>query len=87
MNAENLKTIGKIAERAMPYFEKHGIKTDGLSIIMDIEYTNEVNPLRLDELLNADEENFLHDVFGIYCHFNRQTKKLEDCFVPRYSCS
>ena len=42
-------------------------------------------PLRLPELLVADDLNFAHDVFGIMRHFNRREGKLEHCFVPRYA--
>ena len=43
------------------------------------------NPLRLAELLAADDGNFAHDIFGINRHLNRQTGELMDCFSPRYS--
>jgi len=43
------------------------------------------NPLKLQELLDADDANFAHDVFGIRRHINRSTGKLEDFFSPRYS--
>ena len=42
-------------------------------------------PLKLEELLHADEFNFAHDVFGIRHHLNRETGKLENCFCPRYA--
>ena len=44
------------------------------------------NPLRLAELLSADDFNFCHDVLGIRRHINRETGQLENCFVPRFSC-
>ncbi|MCF7634874.1 MAG: hypothetical protein LLF82_000340 [Dehalococcoides mccartyi] len=43
------------------------------------------NPLRLKELLEADDYNFAHDIFGIYNCINRYTGKLERGFRPRYS--
>lgn len=42
-------------------------------------------PLRLDELLVADLGNFGHDVAGIRRHLNRETGKLENCFLPRFA--
>ena len=42
-------------------------------------------PLRLVELLAAEESDFNHDVAGICKHINRRTGKLTDCFSPRYS--
>lgn len=43
------------------------------------------NPLKLKELLAADDFNFVHDLAGISRHINRETGALEDCFSPRYS--
>jgi hypothetical protein len=42
-------------------------------------------PLRLDDLLIADEGNFAHDITGISAHLNRRTGRLEDCFEPRFA--
>lgn len=42
-------------------------------------------PLKLEELLAADDVNFAHDVFGIRRHLDRRTGKLRDGFSPRYS--
>jgi len=42
-------------------------------------------PLRLRELLLADDFNFVHDLFGIRRHLNRETGKLGDHFVPRFA--
>ena len=43
------------------------------------------NPLRLHDLLNADDLNFAHDVWGIRSKIDRTTGKLTDHFSPRYS--
>jgi hypothetical protein len=43
------------------------------------------NPLRLEELLAADDFNFAHDVFGIDRHIDRDTGTMMNCFRPRYS--
>ena len=40
--------------------------------------------LRLDDLLAADDANFVHDIVGIETHLNHQTFLLEDSFVPRF---
>ena len=85
MTKNDYKTIGKITTRAVALYKEHGIKLDRLSLLMDLEFTNEVNPMRLDELLAADDGNFGHDISGIIRHFNRVTKVLDDCFSPRYS--
>ena len=43
------------------------------------------NPMDFDGLLHADRFHFLHDLWGIKRHLNRETGKLENCFLPRYS--
>lgn len=43
------------------------------------------NPLRLAELLKADDGNFGHDVFGIRRFIDRTTGRLMGHFRPRYS--
>lgn len=42
-------------------------------------------PLRLEELLNADDFNFVHDVGGIWRHLDRDKFELRDCFIPRFA--
>jgi hypothetical protein len=81
MTKENYKTISAIASRAltiMPNWDK-------MSVEMDIEAVHESNPLRLADFLAADDFNFAHDIFGIAHHLNRKTRKLEDCFLPRFT--
>ena len=58
---------------------------DKLSMMMDIDVVNENYHLKLLELLAADDLNFYHDLIGIGNNLNRKTKKLENCFVPRYA--
>ena len=43
------------------------------------------NPLRLADLLAADDFNFAHDAFGIARHLNRTNGQLENCFLPRFT--
>ena len=80
-NTHDMAVIGRIAKRAHDEYE-----ADYITVMMDIEAVHcNGNPLRLDELLKADNFNFLHDIGGINKHINRETGKLEDCFSPRYS--
>ena len=59
---------------------------DRLSASMDITACHaNGNPLRLEELLGADDFNFAHDFYGIQAHLDRQSGELRDCFVPRFS--
>lgn len=75
------KTI-KIIERA----EAMGIGIgDRITRILDMENADKEFNLRLDEFLNADDTNFIHDFCGIQAHMDRKNMKMGDCFVPRFS--
>ena len=78
---EEYEVIFDIVKRA----KSIGVKRDPLSLEMDIEAAHENCPLKLDELLKADDFNFMHDVIGIVNHLNRQTGELENFFLPRYA--
>jgi len=41
-------------------------------------------PLRLFDLLNADDFNFTHDIVGIREHLDRRTGRLSHRFRPRF---
>jgi hypothetical protein len=78
----------RIADRAIALAKTYGISYDKLTVVMDIDACHSNgNPLKLQELLKADNFNFAHDVFGIRNNINRKTGKLENCFSPRYSVS
>ena len=79
---KEFETIVKICERA----EQLDIAPkERMTLIMDLENTHNSVGLNLEGLLAADDLNFAHDVVGIQNHINRETKELEDFFVPRYS--
>ena len=81
---ERLQKYVQIAERA----EKSGIYNgDRQSLIMDLESADKKFMLRLDELLNADDFNFAHDIIGIVNHIDRSTYPAQNfnCFVPRFA--
>lgn len=79
---QELTTIMGIAKRA----DADGLLMfDRMSLYMDIQNVHETTPLRLDELLTADEANFHHDIVGIQNNFNRESKELENHFLPRFA--
>lgn len=83
---EDMKTIQKISKRAVKMLKDFGSKRNQLDIDMDITAAHcNGNPLRLKEFLEADDFNFIHDISGIGRHLNRDTGKLENCFLPRFS--
>ena len=73
--------VKKIVERAKTY----GIEFDEVDMQMDLVACHMNGcPLRLQALLEADDFNVAHDVVGIANHMNRETGKLERCFLPRF---
>ena len=82
---DEIRTISKIAQRAVVLAEQYGVEYKQIDAMMDLEAAHDEHPLRLGELLVADDGNFCHDVFGIRRHLNRETKKMEDCFLPRFA--
>src|SRR5690349_14642487 len=79
--------INIIADRAVAVAASHGNHSyDKLHATMDLTACH-ANGCRLDlqGLAGAESFDFTHDVFGIARHINRETGKLENCFVPRYA--
>lgn len=86
MTTNEMILISKIANRALVLAEKYEVPyADKLSAVLDIEYAHKQVPMRLQELLEADDFNFSHDVLGIRRHMNRRTYKLEGSFLPRFA--
>lgn len=80
MNKE-FELLGKIADRA----EKLNLLMfDRISLLMDMEEAHKQFDLRLEDLLNADDLNFAHDIIGIQKHINRETKDF-NFFLPRFA--
>ena len=80
---EEQETISRISKRAYAV-DPHIITV--MDLVMDIEATHcNGCELKLEALEKADDGNFFHDVYGIIKNINRQTGKLENCFLPRYS--
>jgi hypothetical protein len=86
VTAADAALIDKITARAVQIGRKHGQRVRALDTRMDITATHaNGNPLRLADLLAADDFNLAHDVFGIARHLNRATGQLENHFSPRFS--
>lgn len=82
--------ISKIADRAVAMNANNPNRANDNFGRMDVEmdlcavHANG-NPLRLEALLEADDFNFCHDIYGIRRHLDRDTGKLGDFFSPRFS--
>ena len=80
--------IQRIAERASNIYSRVlGVRVKPVFIASEVEIVHrEVMPLRLQDLLDADESNFTHDIGGIHRHLKiGSPSRLADCFVPRYT--
>lgn len=81
-----IELIKQIADRAVLVYAKHDVRVDPTTIVMDLMACHfSGQKLRLDDLLAADDFNFIHDVGGINKHLDRETYQLTDGFSPRYS--
>lgn len=89
---EDFSLIAKAADRvqAMEALNrKPHDRRDRMSIVMDLcAVQNSSTPLDLEKLLNANDANFAHDIFGIERHLDRSddsptSGELTDCFLPR----
>lgn len=82
--AEEQDTIHRMVTRAEQLdINLHG---DRMALTMDITACHaNGNPLRLDDLLAADNFNFGHDIIGIQKNLCRDTGALMNCFSPRYT--
>lgn len=80
-NQDDAALILKIvtrARRAQP-------RVDSLALALDLTAVHlNTCPLRLADLLAADDFNFSHDVFGIHRNIDRTTAELRDFWSPRF---
>ncbi len=83
----DIKLISQIARRAKKEYASFGLEVNAETIIMDLTSVHFIgeNPIKLQELLVAETDDFMHDIIGINQNLNRITYKLENCFSPRYS--
>jgi hypothetical protein len=85
--------IDQIVDRMLQILESGGVAFTKrartgrrMEIVMDLTACHaNGNPLRLADLLAADDFNVAHDVGGISRHLDRTTGKLTQCFRPRFS--
>lgn len=77
--------IHAIVDRAMAMRSVRSITTDKFSLVMDVTACHANGcPLRLADLLAADDFNFVHDVIGIYGAIDRDSGVLAGVFSPRF---
>ncbi len=81
MNNDDFTLCKQIASRAslLEAYEKYPL-TD---IVCDLSCAHTHIPLDLKALLKADPFTFAHDLIGITTNLNRNTFRIDNCFVPR----
>ena len=85
-DADLIRAIVRRAGRIVGGLSPRGAGFDALGAEMDITACHaNGTPLDLVGLLAADDFNFAHDFGGIRQHIDRETGKLIDFFVPRFS--
>ena len=82
INATDRDLMDAIVKRASQWFPDRNPR----DITLDLVVVHLKScPLRLADMLAADDSNFIHDIVGIERHLNRRTFELEDCFLPRFA--
>lgn len=81
-NWERIGTIAKIVDRAEKLNIRKGTR---ITAILDVDLADKKWNLRLEDWLNADDFNFVHDFIGIQNHIDRLTKTFSDRFLPRFA--
>ena len=74
--------ISDIAKKAA---KKGLLQFELMSLIIDLTIAHKQFNLDLDRLLNAPDFDFAHDIVGIQNNINRETKVVENHFLPRYA--
>ena len=84
--------IGQIVDRALDLISRGETLTKRdraerrINLMMDLTACHaNGNPLRLQDLIDADDFNLFHDVAGIARHIDRDTGRLTNFFSPRFS--
>ena len=74
--------IFKIANRAAknnPELDKQGVEMDLIATHLS------GCPLKLQEMLNGNDFDLMHDIYGINRHLCHKTGNLDKTFLPRFA--
>lgn len=86
--AADVNLLIQIRDRAVQLAHSLGYShyaADAGGLFLDLLNVHDAVGLQLAELLAANDGEFGHDVFGIYRHFNRETRVLDRGFCPRFA--
>lgn len=82
LKKDDYSIIDKIIKRGLSL---EAIQSNRLNAFIDLTKGIEYFDIDVNQLYNADDFNFCHDIIGIQNNINRTTGKFENCFLPRYS--
>lgn len=83
-NPVQAELIRKCAARAAALYANAGGTCCKLGIEMDLSAANASGcPMNFDKLLGFSDASFMHDVYGIQSHINRNNGRLTASFLPR----
>lgn len=83
---EDALLIAEIGVRATAMAAQLDRTYDPLAAIMDVTACHANGcPLDLQALLDSEPYDFVHDVFGIRAHIDRDTGRMGGCFLPRFA--
>ena len=74
---KDIELIKKIADRAVTLGMSH------MTVLLDLYACITKTPLDLQMLLDFEDGDFLHDIYGINKNINHFTYELDNCFLPR----
>ena len=79
---ELILIIFEIAKRAD---DMNILAVDRLTLKMDLENVNKKIKMNFQELLKADDMDFIHDIYNIQLFMDRETGELKNDFLPRFA--
>lgn len=85
LSNDELNLLHGITQHAVKVARKSGIPLDPMNTLTSLSVVHISTPLRLPDLLEADEDDLMHDVLGIIRHLDPDTGRLGDLFSPRYT--
>lgn len=90
--AAKIKKVSKADQQAIKHIldraeDRHHVARDPAAravFLADFISAHASHPMRLDDLLKADDFNFSHDVIGIREHYDRKREEFLHGFRPRF---
>jgi hypothetical protein len=83
--SEENTVLRQIAQRAQAMYARNEIKIGWEYIMMELRIVHrEICELRLKELLDSSDSNFMHDITGIHKHLDMLDGRFRDGWSPRY---